>query len=87
MALDIFDQRNAVAIFFARHGEIGNQDISVQFGKAVNQCCRVFKLTNYVDPFNLFKRFTNAKQNDWMVIGNNYVQIIHLIGYLAAAVR
>jgi len=86
VTLDVLNQGNAVAILLARHREIGDQYIRVQLRKAVDQCCRVFKLTYYVNPFNLFQRLTDTKQNNGMVVGNNYVQVIHLIGYLAAAV-
>ena len=55
MALDVLDQGNAIAVLIARHGEIGNQHMRIQFRQVVDQCCRVFKFADNIHPLNLLK--------------------------------
>ena len=85
MTLNVFDKRNAIAIFIARHREVGDKDVRVKLWQVIDQCCGIFELTDNVHPLDLFKRLTNAEQNNRMVIGNNYVHIVHVLGYLATA--
>lgn len=36
MTLNVFNKRNAVAVFIARHGEVGDKDMRVQLRQIVN---------------------------------------------------
>ena len=55
MALDVFNQRDPVAVFVTGHGQIGDQHMGVQLRKIVDKGRGVFKLANDVHPLNLLK--------------------------------
>ena len=55
VALDVFDQRDPVAVFITGHGQIGDQHMGVQLRKIVDKGRGVFKLANDVHPLNLLK--------------------------------
>ncbi len=42
-------------------------------------------MTDNIHPLDLLKGFANAEQDNRMVVGNNYVHTVHVIGYLATA--
>lgn len=55
VALDVFNQRDPVAVFITGHGQIGDQHMGVQLRKIVDKGRGVFKLANDVHPLNLLK--------------------------------
>ena len=55
MTFNIFDERDPITVFVSGHGEIGNEHVCIKLWEVIDQCCRVFKFTDYIHPLDLFK--------------------------------
>ncbi len=53
---------------------------ALHFRQVVDQCCGISNCRH--SPTSMKPRFANSEQYNRVVIGNNYVHIVHVVGYL-----